>query len=106
MPPQGRCVMRPVIGLLAVTLAAVMFTQTARAKSPCRDAVELYLKNRGITEAEVRSISIHPHVVNLRKDTEIVGYDTAVRLVGKKRSLIIRMDCDCRIASRYSRRPC
>ncbi len=111
--PQVQCIMRPVIGLLAVALVAVMSTQAAHAltytngsKSPCRDALEQYLINRGITEAEVRSIAIHPHFVNLRNDVELVGYDTAVRLVGKKKSLRIRMNCDCQIASRYSRRPC
>ncbi len=99
--------------MLVVALAAVMFAQASHAftytngsKSPCRDALEQYLINRGIIEAEVRSIAIHPHFVNLRNDVELVGYDTAVRLVGEKRSLNIRMDCDCRIASRYSRRPC
>ncbi len=111
--PRLRSVMRPVIGLLAVTLVAVMsaqdaqaFTYTNGSKSPCRGALEQYLSDGGITETEVRSIAIHPHFVNLRDDVDLFGYEVSLRLVGQKMSRRLRMTCDCRVASRYGLMPC
>ena len=105
--------MRPFCGLLAVALVAAIsiqdaqaFTYTNGGKSPCRSALEQYLSDGGITEAEVRSIAIHPHFVNLRDEVDLFGYDVSLRLVGQKMSRRLRMNCDCRIASRYGLMPC
>ncbi len=113
--PQRRCVMRPASGLLAVALVAVMsaqdahaFTYTNGSRSPCRGAVEHYLINRGITEAEVRTIAIHPFFsrplfARRHNDVELVGYDADVRFVGEQSTLVIRMRRHCGIKRTYRR---
>ena len=112
---QVRCVLRPGIGLVTVALAAMLSTQSARAftytngsRSPCRGAVEYHLTNRGITEAEVRSIAIHPFFsrplfARRHNDVELVGYDADVRFVSKQSTLAIRMRRDCGIKRTYRR---
>ena len=111
--PMLRSVMRSICGLTAIALVAAMsgqnaqaFTYTNGSRNPCLADLELYLIDRGITEAEVRSIAIHPHFVNMRDDVDLFGYEVSLRLVGQKMSRRLRITCDCRVASRYGLMPC